>query len=129
MVDEKGNVARHTQATVDAAPFRSLTASTAASQRPLIAGATPSLTPCVLNPNNTLVVYRTRRVVWSAERTLVVLLPPRLQQGQRRSIARKRSREWTSGERGWRADASAARMRRSRPRSRRGSAGSTCAMC
>ena len=89
MVDEKGNAARHTQATVDAAPFRSVTASTAASQRPLIAGATPSLTPCVLNLDKTLAVYRPRRVVWSAERTLIVLLPPRL---QRRSIAQHRAK-------------------------------------
>ena len=31
-------------------------------------------------------VYRTRRLVWGTERTLVVLVSPRLQQGQRRGV-------------------------------------------
>ena len=86
VVYDKGNVARHTQATVDDAPFHYVAALTAASQRALIAEATPALTPCVLSPDETLAVYRTRRVVWGAERTLVVLVSPRLQQGQRRGI-------------------------------------------
>jgi len=87
VVYDKGNVARHTQATVDAAPFHYVAALTAASQRALIAEATPALTPCVLGPDETVAVYRTRRVVWGVERTLVVLVSPRLQQGQRRGIA------------------------------------------
>ena len=86
VVYDKGNVARHTQATVDDAPFHYVAALTAASQRALIAEATPALTPCVLSPDETVAVYRTRRVVWGAERTLVVLVSPRLQQGQRRGI-------------------------------------------
>ena len=86
VVYDKGNVARHTQATVDDAPFHYVAALTAASQRALIAEATPALTPCVLRPDETVAVYRTRRVVWGAERTLVVLVSPRLQQGQRRGI-------------------------------------------
>lgn len=86
VVYDKGNVARHTQATVDDAPFHYVAALTAASQRALIAEATPALTPCVLSPDETLAVYRTRRVVWGAERTLVVLVSPRLQQGQRRGL-------------------------------------------
>lgn len=86
VVYDKGNVARHTQATVDDAPFHYVAALTAASQRALIAEATPALTPCVLTAEETVAVYRTRRVVWGAERTLVVLVSPRLQQGQRRGI-------------------------------------------
>ena len=86
VVYDKGNVARHTQATVDAAPFHYVAALTAASQRALIAEATPALTPCVLSPDETLAVYRTRRVVWGVERTLLVLVSPRLQQGQRRGV-------------------------------------------
>ena len=86
VVYDKGNVARHTQATVDDAPFHYVAALTAASQRALITEATPALTPCVLSPDETLAVYRTRRVVWGTERTLVVLVSPRLQQGQRRGI-------------------------------------------
>ena len=86
VVYDKGNVARHTQATVDDAPFHYVAALTAASQRALIVEATPALTPCVLSPDETLAVYRTRRVVWGVERTLVVLVSPRLQQGQRRGI-------------------------------------------
>ena len=86
VVYDKGNVARHTQATVDDAPFHYVAALTAASQRALIAEATPALTPCVLSPDETVAVYRTRREVWGTERTLVVLVSPRLQQGQRRGI-------------------------------------------
>jgi len=86
IVYDKGNVARHTQATVDDAPFHYVAALTAASQRALMAEATPALTPCVLSPDETVSVYRTRRVVWGVERTLLVLVSPRLQQGQRRGI-------------------------------------------
>lgn len=86
VVYDKGNVAKHTQATVDALPFHYVAALTAASQRALIAEATPQLTPLALRPDDTIQVYRTRRVVWGAERTLVVLVSPRLQQGQRRGV-------------------------------------------
>lgn len=86
VVYDKGNVAKHTQATVDALPIHYVAALTAASQRPLIAEATPQLTPLALRPDETVQVYRTRRVVWEAERTLVVLVSPRLQQGQRRGV-------------------------------------------
>ena len=86
IVYDKGNVARHTQATVDDAPFHYVAALTAASQRALIVEATPALTPCVLSPEETVAVYRTRRVLWGAERTLVVVVSPGLQQGQRRGI-------------------------------------------
>lgn len=48
--------------------------------------STEALTPCVLSPDETLSVYRTRRVVWGVERTLIVLVSPRLQQGQRRGM-------------------------------------------
>jgi len=86
VVYDKGNVARHTQATVDALPFHYVAALTAASQRALIAEATPQLTPLALGAEETIPVYRTRRLVWGAERTLVVLVSPRLQQGQRRGV-------------------------------------------
>ena len=86
VVYDKGNVSKHTQATVDAAPFHYVAALTAASQRALIAEATPQLVPVTLSPDKTLPVYRTRRMVWGAERTLIVLVSPRLQQGQRRGV-------------------------------------------
>lgn len=86
VVYDKGNVSKDTQATVDAAPFHYVAALTAASQRALIAEATPQLTPLVLSAEETLPVYRTRQTVWGAERTLVVLVSPRLQQGQRRGV-------------------------------------------
>lgn len=86
VVYDKGNVAKHTQATVDAAPFHYVAALTAASQRALIAEATPHLTPLALSPEETVPVYRARRLVWGAERTLVVLVSARLQQGQRRGV-------------------------------------------
>ena len=86
VVYDKGNVSRDTQATVDAQPFHYVAALTAASQRALIAEATPQLAPLALSPDETVPVYRTRRLVWGAERTLVVLVSPRLQQGQRRGV-------------------------------------------
>ena len=86
VVYDKGNVAKHTQATVDALPLHYVAALTAASQRILIAEAMPQLTPLALRPDETVQVYRTRRLVWGAERTLVVLVSPRLQQGQRRGV-------------------------------------------
>ena len=86
VVYDKGNVAKHTQATVDALPVHYVAALTAASQRALIAEATPQLTPLALRPDDTVQVYRTRRLVWGAARTLVVLVSPRLQQGQRRGV-------------------------------------------
>ena len=86
VVYDKGNVARDTQATVDELPFHYVAALTAASQRALIAEATPQLVPLALSPEESVQVYRTRRLVWGAERTLVVLVSPRLQQGQRRGV-------------------------------------------
>jgi transposase len=86
VVYDKGNVAKHTQATVDALPVHYVAALTAASQRAVIAEATPQLTPLALRRDETIQVYRTRRRVWGADRTLVVLVSPRLQQGQRRGV-------------------------------------------
>ena len=86
LVYDKGNVAKHTQALVDAEPLHYVAALTAASQRALVTEATPRLQPLVLSPDDTVQSYRTRRVVWGAERTLVVLVSPRLQQGQRRGV-------------------------------------------
>ena len=90
VVYDKGNVSKATQALVDGpgetAPLHYVAALTAASQRALVTGATPHLQPIVLSPEDTVQGYRTRRVVWGAERTLVVLVSPRLQQGQRRGV-------------------------------------------
>ena len=86
LVYDKGNVAKHTQALVDAEPLHYVAALTAASQRALVTEATPRLQPLVLSPDDTVQSYRTRRVVWGAERTLIVLVSPRLQQGQRRGV-------------------------------------------
>lgn len=110
VVYDKGSVARHTQATVDDAPFHYVAALTAASQRALIAVATPALTPCGLSPGETVPVYRTRRVVWGVERTLVVLVSPRLRQGQRRGIAQHLAKAVA-----W-LDQLQARVQRGRPR-------------
>jgi len=86
VVYDKGNVSRATQALVDESPLHYVAALTAASQRALIEESTPHLQPLVLSPTETVQVYRTRRVIWGAERTVVVLVSPRLQQGQRRGI-------------------------------------------
>jgi len=86
VVYDKGNVAKHTQALVDAEALHYVAALTTASQRALVTEATPHLVPIVLGPEETVQSYRTRRLVWGAERTLVVLVSPRLRQGQRRGV-------------------------------------------
>jgi transposase len=86
VVYDKGNIAKHTQATVDTLPVHYVAALTAASQRPLVMEATPRLVPVVLSPEETVRAYRTERHVWGATRTLVVLVSARLQQGQRRGV-------------------------------------------
>lgn len=86
IVYDKGNVAKHTQAMVDAEALHYVAALTAASQRALVTEATPHLHPIVLSPEETVQGYRTRRVVWGAERTLIVVVSPRLQEGQRRGV-------------------------------------------
>ena len=113
VVYDKGNVARHTQATVDAQSFHYVAALTAASQRALIAEATPQLAPLALSAGETIAVYRTRRLVWGAVRTLVVLVSPRLQQGQRRGVEQHLARagRWLD-----QLQATLARGRQRRPR-------------
>jgi transposase len=86
VVYDKGNVSRVTQAMVDESELHYVAALTAASQRQLVTDATPQMEPLVLSDEETVTVHRVRRVVWGAERTLVVLCSPRLQQGQRRGI-------------------------------------------
>jgi transposase len=86
VVYDKGNVSRATQALVDQSTLHYVAAFTVASQRALVMDAAAQMTPLVIRDEETVTVYRTRRVVWGAERTLVVLCSPRLQQGQRRGI-------------------------------------------
>jgi len=86
VVYDKGNVSKSTQAMVDQSELHYVAALTAASQRQLVTDATPLMEPLVLSDEETVTVHRVQRVVWGAERTLVVLCSPRLQQGQRRGI-------------------------------------------
>jgi transposase len=86
VVYDKGNVSKATQAMVDQSELHYVAALTAASQRQLVTEATPQMEPLVLSDEETVTVYRTRRLVWGAERTVIILCSPRLQQGQRRGI-------------------------------------------
>ena len=86
VIYDKGNVSRATQAMVDESAMHYVAALTAASQRTLVTEATPLMEPLVLSEDETVTVYRTRRDVWDADRTLLVLCSPGLQQGQRRGI-------------------------------------------
>ena len=86
VIYDKGNVSRATQAMVDESALHYVAALTTASQRALVNEATPRMEPLVLSEDETVTAYQTKRVVWGAERTLVVVCSPRLQQGQRRGI-------------------------------------------
>ena len=98
IVYDKGNVSRANQQLVDAAPFHHVSALPAASQRALVAHANARLADVVLDSDETVPAYRTRRTIWGVERTVVVLVSERLRQGQLRGILQHvtAARRWLS---------------------------------
>jgi transposase len=77
---------------VDAAKLHYVASLTASSQRALVAEANASMERVVLDEtaededDRSVMVYRARRRVFGAERTLIVVLSERLRQGQKRGV-------------------------------------------
>lgn len=86
LVYDKGNVSRINQSLVDNSKLHYVASLSAASQRSLVAEANPKMQPVPLDQGEEVLAYRTRRTIWGAERTAVVLLSERLREGQRRGI-------------------------------------------
>ena len=92
LVYDKGNISRANQHLVDASKLHYVASVSAASQRALVAEANARWEPVVINDSaedeqdREVMAYRTRRSILGAERTVVVVLSRRLQQGQKRGI-------------------------------------------
>lgn len=86
LVYDKGNVSRANQSLVDTSNLHYVASLSAASQRPLLTEANPKMQPIALDDGEEVLAYRTRRPLWGAERTVIVLLSERLREGQRRGI-------------------------------------------
>jgi transposase len=86
LVYDKGNVSRVNQSLVDTSNLHYVASLSAASQKSLVAEANPKMQPVTLDQGEEVLAYRTRRTIWGAERTAVVLLSERLREGQRRGI-------------------------------------------
>ncbi|HYU41223.1 MAG TPA: IS1634 family transposase [Vicinamibacteria bacterium] len=86
LVYDKGNVSRVNQSLVDTSNLHYVASLSAASQKSLLAEANPKMQPVTLDQGEEVLAYRTRRTIWGAERTAVVLLSERLREGQRRGI-------------------------------------------
>jgi transposase len=86
LVYDKGNVSRANQDLVDTSKLHYVASLSAASQRTLLAEANPRMQPVSLDQGEEVLAYRTRRTIWGAERTAVVLISERLREGQKRGI-------------------------------------------
>ncbi len=86
LVYDKGNVSQLNQGLVDQTKLHYVASLTASSQRALITQANPLLQPVKLDEEESVMAYRTRRTIWGAERTLVVVVSETLRAGQIRGI-------------------------------------------
>jgi transposase len=86
IVYDKGNVSRANQRRVDGAGFHYLTGLTVASQKELVAEANRKLESLALRNGDSVMAYRTKRMIWKKDRTVVVLVSEQLRQGQIRGI-------------------------------------------
>ncbi len=86
LVYDKGNVSRQTQAQVAATPLHYVSSVVPSQHAALLAEALPRLAPVALPTGELVQAYRTRRLLWGQERTLVVLRSERLRAGQVRGL-------------------------------------------
>jgi transposase len=86
LVYDKGNISRDNQGRVDTSDLHYVASVSASSQRSLVAEANPKMQPVSLKDEEKVLAYRTRRMLWDSERTLVVVLSERLREGQRRGV-------------------------------------------
>ena len=98
VVYDKGNVSRANQRQVDDAKIHYVSALTVASQRELAVRANPLLAPVEIAEGETVPAYRTKREIWGAERTVVVVCSERLRQGQMAGVMQHvmKAQEWLS---------------------------------
>lgn len=98
IVYDKGNVSRANQRQVDDAKIHYVSALTVASQRELVAQANPLLAPVEIAEGETVPAYRTKREIWGAERTVVVVCSERLRQGQMAGVMQHvmKAQQWLS---------------------------------
>lgn len=86
VVYDKGNVSKDNQGSVDRSQLHYVASLTAASQRTLVEEANAKLEPVDLGEEESVQAYRTRGMIWGADRTAVVLVSQRLRDGQLRGI-------------------------------------------
>ncbi len=86
LVYDKGNVSEANQRLVDASQLHYVTGLTVASQKKLVEEANSKMAPLVLNEDETVPAYRTKKRIWGKQRTVVVLISERLREGQMRGI-------------------------------------------
>ena len=86
LVYDKGNVSHTTQARGADLALHYVTSLVPSQHPTLLAEALPRLAPVTLPSGEGVEAYRTRRVLWGQERTLVVLRSERLREGQLRGL-------------------------------------------
>jgi transposase len=82
VIYDKGNVSRANQHQVDESNLHYVSALTVASQRDLVDEANLQLASVEIEPGEAVPAYRTKKKIWGAERTVVVLVSERLRRGQ-----------------------------------------------
>ncbi len=98
IIYDKGNVSRDNQHQVDESKLHYVSALTVASQRDLVDEANPQLAPVEIEPGEAVPAYRTKKEIWGAERTVVVLCSERLRQGQMAGVMQHvaKAQQWLS---------------------------------
>jgi len=98
VIYDKGNVSRANQRQVDEAKLHYVSALTVASQRKLVDQANPLLVPVEIAKGETMPAYQTKKKIWGAERTVVVLCSERLRQGQMAGVMQHvaKAQQWLS---------------------------------
>jgi transposase len=86
MVYDKGNVSRANQKRVDSSAIHYVASLAISNQRPLIAEANSHLESIKLSEDESVQAYRTRRKIWGAERTVVVVVSESFRAGQMRGL-------------------------------------------
>jgi transposase len=98
VVYDKGNVSRANQQQVDESKIHYVSGLTVASQRELVDKANPLLVPVPITEGEEVPAYRTKKEVWGAERTVVVLCSERLKAGQMAGVMQHvaKAQQWLS---------------------------------
>ncbi|MGQ0504692.1 MAG: IS1634 family transposase, partial [Myxococcaceae bacterium] len=98
VIYDKGNVSRANQRHVDESKLHYVSALTVASQRELVNEANPLLAPVEIAAGESVLAHRTKRKIWEAERTVVVLVSERLREGQMAGVMQHaaKAQQWLS---------------------------------